>query len=463
MRFFAVVLTLALVLTACAVPASAPAPEPEPLPQPLLASPDLPQRQRAAELPHTLWRQDPEARQAAIQSLPPVIEAICIDNYVTGMTLVVFDAWGTVYQQSCGYAVVETGRYADEDTIYRIASISKAVTAMLALDLAGQGRLDLDGDLTEIMGMPVRNPLFPDQPITPRHLLTHTSGIVDSSAYGDGISAFPIWPLERVVSRSFSPYAPGSRYSYTNLGMGMMAGVVESAAGEWFPDYTRREIFAPMGIDAAFGYSDIQHKDRVANIYTGTGLSVYMPSWQGMMGKYTALPLGQLYGLGHGDLFITAADLSRFARILAGCPQPGEPVKLTPELLRQMQTVQYEEEPTPESYTEIKRGLGTHITDQLVANRRMVGHQGNAYGSICGMFVDPADHTGFVFLTNGAWGGKDEAGLYYVNRDIARAVYAALFTPPGESVEPAVEPSIAVTEAEDAPQALVEAEPAPAP
>ena len=197
------------------------------------------------------------------------------------------------------------------------------------------------------------------------------------------------------------------------------------------------------------------------NIYTGTGLSVYMPSWQGMMGKYAALPLGQLYGLGHGDLFITAADLSRFARILAGCPQPGEPVKLTPELLRQMQTVQYEEEPTPESYTEIKRGLGTHITDQLVTNRRMVGHQGNAYGSICGMFVDPADHTGFVFLTNGAWGGKDEAGLYYVNRDIARAVYAALFTPPGESVEPAVEPSIAVTEAEDAPQALVEAEPAP--
>lgn len=137
--------------------------------------------------------------------------------------------------------------------------------------------------------------------------------------------------------------------------------------------------------------------------------------------------MGQLYGLGHGDLFITAADLSRFARILAGCPQPGEPVKLTPELLRLMQTVQYEEEPSPESYTEIKRGLGTHITDQLVANRRMVGHQGNAYGSICGMFFDPEDHTGFVFLTNGVWGGKDEAGIYYVNREIAQAVYGAFF------------------------------------
>ena len=56
-----------------------------------------------------------------------------------------------------------------------------------------------------------------------------------------------------------------------------------------------------------------------------------------------------------------------------------------------------------------------------------MGHQGNAYGSICGMFVDPEEHTGFVFLTSGAFMGKDEAGIYYVNRDIGRAVYEAFF------------------------------------
>ena len=98
--------------------------------------------------------------------------------------------------------------------------------------------------------------------------------------------------------------------------------------------------------------------------------------------KYTGLPLGQLYALGHGDLFISAPVL---------------------------------------------RGLGTQITDYLIQGRRMVGHQGNAYGSICGMFFDPEDHTGFVFLTNGVWGGKDEAGIYYVNREIAQAVYGAFF------------------------------------
>lgn len=477
MRIFTAALALALVLAACAVPASAPAPESEPpLPAPRLDSPQLPARQRAVSLPHTLWRQPAAQRRAAADALPPVIEEICIDHYVAGMSLVVFDAWGPFYRQSCGWAAMESGRYADENTVYRIASISKTVTAMLALDLAGQGKLDLDGDLTAIMGTPVRNPAFPDTPVTPTHLLTHTAGIVDGGAYEAGITSNPIRPLSTVVPYSFAPWAPGTRYSYSNLGMGMMSGVVETAAGERFLDYTREEIFAPMGIDAGYSYDSIRDKDRVANIYAGSGLSVYMPSWLGGEKKYTALPLGQLYGLGHGDLFISAGDLTRFARILAGCPQPGEPVELTPELLERMQTVQYEEEPTAESYTEIKRGLGTHITDCLVPGRRMVGHQGNAYGSICGMFVDPADHTGFVFLTSGAWAGKDEAGLYYVNREIARAVYAAFFTPPGaetpsEDALIAVLPAPMIKEAEapsreEAPAEEKEASPqeeAPAP
>ena len=149
-----------------------------------------------------------------------------------------------------------------------------------------------------------------------------------------------------------------------------------------------------------------------------------MPAWSNMNVKYTGLPLGQLYALGHGDLFISAPDLCRFAQIMAGCPQEGEALSLSPEYLRLMQEVQYQE---GEGVETVLRGLGTQITDHLIQGRRMVGHQGNAYGSICGMFFDPEDHTGFVFLTNGVWGGKDEAGIYYVNREIAQAVYGAFF------------------------------------
>ena len=203
-----------------------------------------------------------------------------------------------------------------------------------------------------------------------------------------------------------------------------MSGVIESAAGERFLDYTGGKVFAPMGIDAAYSYTNIRDKGRVANIYAGSALAVNMPAWSNMNVKYTGLPLGQLYALGHGDLFISAPDLCRFAQIMAGCPQEGEALSLSPEYLRLMQEVQYRE---GEGVETVLRGLGTQITDYLIQGRRMVGHQGNAYGSICGMFFDPEDHTGFVFLTNGVWGGKDEAGIYYVNREIAQAVYGAFF------------------------------------
>ncbi len=422
----AAILAAFLLLSACGS-GTAPVPEalpPEPLDSGLPAKEAAPVPQPEPEPEPEPDRPTQEELDAIDKILVPVVEEICQEYYVSGMSLVVFDQWGTLWQHSCGWASAEENRPADENTAYRIASISKAVTAILAVDLAGQGKLDLDGDLSEIMGVTIRNPSCPEEIITPRHLLTHTSGLVDSGAYGSGISSNPLWPLGQVAAQSFAPYPPGTCYIYSNLGMGMMSGVVEAASGERFLSYTGEKIFAPMGIDAGYSYDSIQDKSRVANIYMGTDLSVYMPNWLNMSRKYESLPVGQLYGLGHGDLFISAQDLSRFARILAGAPQEGEPVQLEPELLRQMQTVQYQE---GEGESIILRGLGTQITDYLILDRRMVGHQGNAYGSICGMFVDPEEHTGFVFLTSGAFMGKDEAGIYYVNRDIGRAVYEAFF------------------------------------
>ncbi len=371
---------------------------------------------------------DPALREQQAQALAPLVEEICQNRYVTGMTLAVFDKDGVFYEQNYGYAVRETGTPASPDTIYRIASISKSVTALLALDLAGQGKLETDAPLSQLMGYSLENPMFPDEGVTLEHLLTHTSGIVDSAAYLNALGYGVLPPLDTVLPQSWSCYAPGEHYSYSNFAMGLVSGVVEKAAGTPFLDYTRDEVFKPMGIDAAYSYTDIQQKDKVADIYQSGERTVNMVTWTNMSAKYNHLPLGQLYCLGHGDLFITARDLARFAMIMAGCPQEGEPVSLTPELLKRMQTVQYSQtEPTDTGITETMRGLGTQITDHLLEGRRMVGHQGNAYGSICGMFFDPESKNGFVFLTNGASSAANEAGIYLVNRDIAEAVYKTFF------------------------------------
>ena len=113
---------------------------------------------------------------------------------------------------------------------------------------------------------------------------------------------------------------------------------------------------------------------------------------------------------------------------MAGCPGEGEAVVLSEEYRLAMQTPQYERELAEGSYpNELCRGLGTQITDHLLPDRRMVGHQGNAYGSICGLFYDPETRTGFALLTNGALGQRNAAGVFRLNEDTAQAVYAAFF------------------------------------
>ena len=384
-------------------------------------------------------------REEGAAALAPLVEEICREREVMGMSLAVFDREGVFYEQSFGYAIRETGTPARADTVYRVASVSKSVTALIALDLVRQGKLSLDEPLSGLLGYPLENPAFPGEGVTLRQLLTHTSGILDSAAYEEALGQPSLPPLAPVLARSWGGYPPGTRYSYSNFAMGLVSGVIEKAAGEPFLTYTREAVFDPMGIDAAYSYTDIEDKAHVADIYQSGEKSVYMPGWWNMNAKYASLPLGQLYALGHGDLFITAGDLARFAMVMAGCPREAEPLSLTPGLLRGMQTVQYSEEgPDGQGNTEVLRGLGTQITDCLLPGKRMAGHQGNAYGTICGLFFDPEAGTGFVFLTNGASGAKDPSGLYLVNQDIARAVYGAFFgweAPPAEEKGPEAEAS----------------------
>lgn len=360
--------------------------------------------------------------------LAPLVEAVYKAQYVTGMSLAVFDRNGVIYEQSYGYSSRESGIKADENTHYRIASVSKAVTALLALDLAEQGRLDLDADITMLMGTQVTNPAYPDVKITPRQLMTHTSGIQDNGIYYHAIQSSPISDVTAVLPYSHSLHEPGTRYIYSNLGMGMMSGVIEGATDCRFIDYTREEVFSAMEMDASYSYTDIVDKASVANIYQGGELSADLREWAGMTSKYDKLPVGQLYALGQAELIITAGDLARFAMIMAGCPLEGEVVTLEPDTLRLMQTVQYEQQDTAGySMNEIKRGLGTQITDRLFEDRRMVGHQGTAYGMVSGLFFDPEAKNGFVLLTNGCGCGCDETGIYTVNRMVAAAVYSTLF------------------------------------
>lgn len=365
---------------------------------------------------------------AASHALGATIEAIAAQYHVTGLSLAVFDSEGVWYRQACGYAVLEPQQPATTQTLFRVASISKAVTALLMLDLAEQGKLQLDADLSDYVGLTLRNPNYPELTVTARQLLTHTAGFIDSGVYEQAVARNSLPQLSTVLPSCYASYPPGGGYYYSNFGMGLAAGVVEGAAGQRFLEYSRERLFAPMAADAAYSYTDIADKQLVANLYKDGELSADPRQWRTMNAKYIYLPLGQLYGLGQGDLIITADNLARIASVMAGNTVPDMPLTPTATTIQLMNTVQYELLDAPDApATEIRRGLGTQITDNLLDDRRMVGHQGNAYGSISGMFWDPELRCGFVLLTNGADGGKTKAGVYLLNRAVAQAVFGTLY------------------------------------
>src|SRR5690606_19413882 len=96
---------------------------------------------------------------------------------------VTFDHDGVTSTYANGIADKKTGRKVTADDPVRIASISKLVTAAGVMRLVETGTLDLDADVSELLGFPLRNPAYPHTPITLRLLLSHRSSLTDAVGY----------------------------------------------------------------------------------------------------------------------------------------------------------------------------------------------------------------------------------------------------------------------------------------
>lgn len=163
----------------------------------------------------------------------------------------------------------------DRNTRWRAASISKPAAALGAMRLVEAGLLDLDRDVSDYLGYALRNPAFPEAPITLRMLLGHTSSLRDADFYYPPLGATLselLLPGGRFYENGAHFAAPGSGpgeggggsaaagpdlrpgafYEYCNLGYGILGGVVERVAGERFDLYMKRAIFDPLGIGAAY-------------------------------------------------------------------------------------------------------------------------------------------------------------------------------------------------------------------
>ena len=142
------------------------------------------------------------------------------------------------------------------NTLLRVASISKFATTLAVMRLVERGQLDLDRDVSDYLGYPLRNPGFPAQSITLRQLLSHSSSLIDVEVYW---APHPqtLRQLLAGTTHFDTTQVPGSCYRYTNLNFGVIGGVLERVSGQRFDRLMQREVFAPLHIEAGFNWSGL--------------------------------------------------------------------------------------------------------------------------------------------------------------------------------------------------------------
>ncbi|MFB7957029.1 serine hydrolase domain-containing protein [Streptomyces sp. NPDC056045] len=245
---------------------------------------------------------DAEALRAAIQGLPK--------DDATAALVRVSGSEG-VWRGSAGVHDLVSGRPADPDGRFRAGSVTKVFTAAVVLQLAGEGRVDLD--------RPVRRYL-PDlipagyRGVTVRQLLNHTSGIPSVGPGGDLDDAYahrfdlrdPVRTVREATSRE--PYfAPGTQQHYANIGYTVAGLLIERLTGDTYPSQVSRRILEPLRLkDTCFPGTDptIRGPHNRGYQLFGTGELRDVTVW-GATDAWAA-----------GDLISTTADLERFTRAL---------------------------------------------------------------------------------------------------------------------------------------------------
>lgn len=155
----------------------------------------------------------------------------------------------TIYEKAFGYRCKETGNLdtLEVHDVYRIASISKNFVGAAMMVLLDRGLIDLDADVNDFFGklpegkrISVRNPHFPDTPITIRMLLNHTSSITGSPSTSN--------PAETLKHISYTENKPGTAYEYTNMGSAVAAAVVELASGRRLDEFVKENLLDRIGM-----------------------------------------------------------------------------------------------------------------------------------------------------------------------------------------------------------------------
>lgn len=313
---------------------------------------------------------------------------------IAGAVVVVVRGDGPVLQKGYGFADVASRKPVDpQTTLFRPGSVSKLFTWTAVMQQVEAGKLDLDEDVNAYLDFEI--PPYEGEPITLRHIMTHTAGFEESirhliSSDPDAVMPLQAYAREALPERVF---APGTTPAYSNYATALAGYIVERVSGEPFDDYVERHIFAPLEMRYATFRQPLPE-----------ALQPFMSSGYPTVAQ-KAKPFEIVIPAPAGSLSASGAAMGKF--MMAHLNEGG--ALLQPETARTMHDYR-----APGVGPLNTMALGFY--EQWVNGRRAIGHGGDTEWFHSYLWLFPEDDIGLFVSVNSA--GKEGA---------AQALRSALF------------------------------------
>jgi CubicO group peptidase (beta-lactamase class C family) len=336
------------------------------------------------------------------------------DYEIPGATVSVVNDERILVAEGYGQADVEADEpVSAEKTLFKVASVSKLFTATAVMQLAEEGKVDLDEDVNAYLDN-VRVPdTYPGEPITMRHLLTHTAGFEERFT-GSGARDAADLGLEEYLSEHMPARVrpPGEVMAYSNYGMALAGHVVEEVSGVPFGRYVEENVFAPLAMESTT-FAQPPSSELEGGLATGYDIEEGEP----VAGEF----LGYPRDAPAASAITTATDMAAFMIAHLQDGRYGEARILEEATAQEMHARQFAGDPRLD-------GVAYGFEEQTLNGERAIVHGGDQlqYHALAALL--PERNAGIFVAYNSTGNGGD-----YAEYELVEAFIDRFYPEPGSS------------------------------
>ncbi len=325
----------------------------------------------------------------------------CEKHGIVGSSVGVVKGGRIVARSAYGDQELATRRKVDDETIFHWASITKTFTGIAVMQLRDRGLLKLDDPVVKYLPelRRVHDPFGDVSEVTIRHLMTHSAGFrAPTWPWGGSLPWHPFEPTRYEQLVAMLPYTevlfrPGSRHSYSNLGIVFLGRIIEQLSGDDYEVYVDKNVLKPLEMHRS--YFDRSPYHLLAHRSHG-----YVRDDQGLREQPFDFDTGVT--VSNGGLMAPIGDMAKYLAFLIGGESALSPVHqgvLKRASLEEMWQPQVRIG-SAESTEGGEQSIGLSFFLETHAGRRLVGHSGNQGGFIAHIYVDPEKGAAYAIAFN---------------------------------------------------------------